>query len=313
MVLITLAGLVVWIYVTRSVGTMTTPDVTGRKIDQVDGYLSDRDISYRIIEKSSLQSPEGEIIRQVPPSGTRIKENRPIDLYVSQGPEYLRVPGLTGNSLLETRNRLMRNTGEDGSEGSGFSMGNIARVFSDEYPEGHVISQQPEEGEEAVQGSEIDLLVSKGQWPRRTDIPDVEGDLLSAARQTLEDNYLEAGNIRYTYRADSPPSVVLDQFPPSGRLVNRGQSISLTVNLSEPETDSSKLSYTSIRINPPLDIVPRPMKVVMNDQRGSRVVYEQDVKPGKQVEFLASVKGKAELMIYWDGEFYRYRTLEVTP
>jgi beta-lactam-binding protein with PASTA domain len=310
MVLVTLVMLTVWLYVTRSVGTTTVPDVTGRNIDQARPFLEEREVLYRVRRRSSIQSPEGEIIRQIPPPGTRVKENRPVDLYVSQGPKYVVVPDLAGRSLLEARNYLMRDSGGGDQQGN-LSLGTISRVFSEDEPEGNVVAQQPEGGEEAVQGSEIDLLVSKGPWPRRTTIPNVEGITLNEARVTLEEQFLEAGNLRYTYRADSPPSVVLDQFPPPGRLVKRGQSISLTVNLSEPEAPPNKTYYTTIRINPPLEITSKSMRVVMNDQRGARVVFDKTVKPGKQVDFLASVKGKAELMIYWDEDLYQYRTLEV--
>lgn len=310
MIILTLIMLLLWLYVTRGVGTTVVPDVEGRQLEEVKPFLAERDLGLRVHYKSSLQSPEGQIIRQIPSAGSRMKESRAVEVFVSKGAVKLSVPDLTGKSLLEARNFLMRQNRLEDSEASAFQLGSISRVYSETIPEDRVIAQEPVPSSKAVQGSEIDILLSMGPWPRRTIIPNLSGVALDKARSILEDHYLEAGNIRYTYRADSPASVVLKQFPPAGRLVNRNQAVTLTANLSEPDEKPAKSLYTYIRINPPLDVVEKKLRVVMKDRRGSRVVYDRMVPPGKSVEFLASVEGKAQLFLYWGGEFYRYRTLE---
>jgi len=310
MVIITLGILIIWIYLTRSVTTTTVPDVQDRIISEVKPYLNEREISFRVIRKSSLQSPEGEIIRQIPSPGVRIKENRTIDLYVSQGPRYVKVPDVRGKSLLEAKNFLVRSSGKNGR--SHLRLGNISRIYTGKQPKEHIILQQPRPQEDAVQGSEIDVLVSKGPWPKRTVVPNVKGKKLNEARAILRDEELTPGRVRHTYRTDSPPSVVLDQFPQSNRIVKRRQSVTLTVNLSEPEHKNERVRYAYIRITPPISVIPKPMRVMMSDQRGKRVVFDRKVKPGKRIQFLASVKGEARLVIYWDGKLHRIRTLEAT-
>lgn len=302
--------LLVWLYFTRGVSNTVVPELTGRQLEEVRTFVQDRDLRIRVHKKSSLESPEGEIIRQIPNAGALIKETRAIELYVSKGPEMLSVPNLVGESLLEARNFLRRNREMEGDENPSFYLGNISRVFSEHQPEDHIVAQQPRPDQRAVQGSEIDILLSKGSWPRRTTIPDLVGLNLDKARDVLRENHLNAGNIRYTYRSDSPATVVLEQFPPEGRIVQRRQSVTLTANLDEPDEPENRVVYSYVRINPPLDVLEGHLRVVMNDRRGSRVVFDDMVQPGETVQFLASVEGKAQLFLYWNGEFYQYRTLE---
>lgn len=309
---VVLGLLFLWLFLTRSVGTVEVPGVRGRMLDEVKPLLRERQLRYRVNWESSLQTPEGEILRQIPRAGSRIKENRALELYVSKGPEYVVVPDVTGKTLLAARNYLRRKTsGEDGKAGSLLTLGNIARVYLPNRPQGEIHLQNPSAGERVIRGSRIDVLVSKGSWPRRTVVPDLSGLKLDRARNVLQKNHLEAGNVNYVLREDSPPSVVLQQTPPPRRLVPRGKTVSLRVNLSSQNRKQNPLRYTIVRITPPLGLEPGHMKVRMNDYRGTRVVYDREVKPGERVQFMVSVKGAAELVIYWNDELYQFRQLEV--
>lgn len=303
-----------WLYLTRSVETVTVPNLVDQPIERVEPTLRERELAYRIHWEQSLKTPRGKILRQIPPPGAQMKENRTLELYVSEGPEYVLVPDIRGKTLLQARNELRRkSSGEEGKAGTVLTLGNMARVFSSRQPEEHIILQQPVPGTRVVRGSQVDVLVSKGSWPRRTVVPALHGQKLSRARESLKKNHLEVGNVHYILQEDSPPSVVLGQSPPAHRIVPRGQSVSLRLNLSEPERQSSPVRYTVIRISPPLSMTEGRLRVKVTDYRGTRVVYDETVAPGREVSFVTSVKGTAEVIIYWNEELYRIRTLEASP
>ncbi|MFB6344840.1 MAG: PASTA domain-containing protein [bacterium] len=307
---VVLLVLFTWLYFTRSVSTIEVPDVTGQSLPEARQRIRGLDLSIRVIRKNSMNTPENHVIRQIPQPGSRIKETRRVDLYVSQGPEYVTVPDLRGETLISAKNYLYRRSGTDEEVvGSLLNLGSISRVYSTSLSRDRILLQNPQPGLEVVRGSQVDLLVSKGHWPRRTIVPDVKGKNLKRARGLLKEKHLKVGNLSYQLETDKPASVILEQNPPSGRIVSRDQPISLTVNLSET-AEVAPRRYTFIRVTPPLSLEDGRLKVRLNDRRGSRIVYNEMVKPGKEVTFLVSVRGPAKLIIYWNGEIYRFRRLE---
>lgn len=307
---VVLLTLFAWVYVTRSVETVEIPNVTGRSVQKARLTLQEYDLGYRILERSSTRTPEDQVIRQVPQPGERIMETRTVELYVSKGPEMVEVPELIGQTLFSARNELNRlQAGASDSPGPLLNLGNIARVYRNGTEPDQIIQQNPSPGRTVVRGTQVDVLVSKGEWPRRTVIPDLTGRKVPEAESALRENHLEVGRTRYVLDAEKPPFVVLSQSPSSGQIVRRDRPVSLTVNLSK-EAQVAPRRYTFVRVTPPLSLEPKKLRVKLIDRRGERVVYDQEVEPGKKVEFLVSVRGDAQLIIYWNGEIHQFRRLE---
>ncbi|MFB6356420.1 MAG: PASTA domain-containing protein [bacterium] len=308
--IILLVVMMSWLYITRSVETITIPSVTEYQLKEARRILEERGIQYEVVEENSLKSPEGTIIQQIPQEGTRMKESRSLVLYVSQGPEYVTVPNLKDKSLLEVRNFLYRqNTSEGEKSSSVFGLGNIARVYSEDGAKNHVILQQPRKGEKVIRGTQIDVLISRGKWPRKKIVPAVEGHPLNVARKAIKQAGFTVGPIRYRRNPDSGPRQVLKQFPTPGIVVEKGRPVSLTVNIEQPEQEEKPVKYTYVQIHPPLDVVDGRLKVEMKDRRGRRLILDRVVSPGKKVETFVSIQGKARLYIYWNGEMHKIRSL----
>ncbi|HEV3472440.1 MAG TPA: Stk1 family PASTA domain-containing Ser/Thr kinase [Actinomycetota bacterium] len=94
-------------------------------------------------------------------------------------------------------------------------------------PEGEVVREDPEAGDEAEEGSTVRLFVSGG--PRQVTVPNVIGQSLEEATQTLEDEDLRVGDITYQAAEDAEPGEVLDQFPDAGEEVDVRRAIDLVV------------------------------------------------------------------------------------
>ncbi len=300
--------LVFWLYITRAVSTVEVPEVMGRQLQEAEEILARSGLSMRVEWESSMQTPEGEIMNQVPGPGTEIKENRPLTVYASRGPEYLEVPDLEGQSVSEAQNFLQRLSAE--RETVGLGLGNITRVHSEELPADHIIRQFPPPELEVVAGSQVNVLVSRGNWPRRLPVPDFRGLSEEEARNKLEAVELQVGQVRHIREEEMSPGVVLDQSPPPNVLVPTRQPVLLTVNLGEEERFEAT-RYTTLKINPPLEVVPGRLKVELTDRSGRRVIFEEEVPPGEKVEVFTGVTGSGRVAIYWNGELIRYRELEV--
>lgn len=308
----TLCLFLIWLYLTRSVGAVRVPSVDGKSLQEARRILRARDIAFEVTEKSSMKTEDGIVIRQVPRGGSMMKESRSLELVVSTGAEYVEVPDVTGRALLAARNALFRESGDEEDEvGSLLTLGNIARVYSETQPENHIVLQQPHADRRVLRGSRIDLLVSKGEWPRRTVVPNVHGRSLERAKHILARNHLSLRDVEYRRAVDEPPAVVLSQSPPPNRIVPRDRSVTLTVNL-EAAREVQRRRQTLVRINPPLSVRPGRMRVVRKDQRGTAEVYSDTVPPGRTVQFVTSVDGSAELTIYWNDEIVGFRHLEAS-
>lgn len=299
-----------WVYLTRSVGTVRVPSVTDESLPSARSILDHHGLGYEVVRTTSMKTPEGEVIRQVPPGGTRMKENRTVELYVSQGAEYVTVPDLQGQTPRSAKNLLYRRSGgREERVGPLLTVGSIARVHSEKQPEGEIFLQQPSAGQRVLRGSRVELLVSKGAWPRRTVVPELRGMTLDVAKRILSRGELSLNQVQYRRDPDEPSSVVLAQSPPSGRIVLRDRSVNLTVNL-ERARSGQQLRHTMVRITPPLSVTSGRMRVIRQDLRGTREVFGDTVPPGKPVEFLTSVKGDGELTIYWNDRVLGFRQLE---
>ena len=127
------------------------------------------------------------------------------------------VPTVTGERLGQAREILDRRKLE---------VGKITRQASEDTPRNVVLEQTPPPGEQADQGSGIDLVVSSG--PPRVDVPDVVGQRLPDARSEIEGADLEVDTV-YA-ESDAPRNEVLGTDPEAGESVVEGSTVTLTLS-----------------------------------------------------------------------------------
>ncbi len=309
--LVILSLLFYWLYLTRPVETYRIPEFIGSRKAAALEQLREDGVRYEIEWQSSLKTAEGTVLGQRPAPGERIKINRTVKLQVSRGAEKVRVPDLTGRSLMEVENQLISRTGAERPAGPLLNIGNIVRIYSEAVESGRVVAQDPEPGVAIHQGSRIDLLISRGSWPKTLVMPDLRGLSVARASEIISRRSLKSGDHRHVLETAEPPSVVLQQDPAPGLVVNSGQAVALTVNLSDTRPAVSRRKYTLVNFNPPPVVISGHLKVRLIDQRGERTVFDESVLPGEKVEFLIEYTGKSRLMFYWNEQLYRIRELEL--
>lgn len=135
--------------------SVTLADYVGRDINEVKELLASQ--NFKSIEENEEFSdmPEGRIISQRPSEYSEvIPDETDLIFVVSKGPELQSVIDLTGQYNEKTLN--------DYAKSSGFNIRIIKDEYSEEVPEGFVISQDPVAGTKLEPGSSIDIVLSKG-------------------------------------------------------------------------------------------------------------------------------------------------------
>ncbi|CAM5405319.1 non-specific serine/threonine protein kinase OS=Streptomyces tendae OX=1932 GN=pknB PE=4 SV=1 [Streptomyces tendae] len=160
----------------------------------------------------------GKVISTDPGVGDRIRKNDSVSLTVSDGPDTVKLPDVSGYKLDKARTLL---------EDEGLEPGMVTRAFSDEVAKGFVISTKPRSGTTVRAGSAVALVVSKGS---PIDVPDVTGDDLDEARAELEGAGLKVKVADGQVNSEYDSGQVARQTPEPGGRAAEGDTVTLTVS-----------------------------------------------------------------------------------
>jgi len=128
--------------------------------------------------------PEGSVVEQSPPGGSRQPEGTVVRLVVSKGPkpQMVSVPKLVGLTLGQAQQQLAA---------ARLEVGNISYKRSEEYFPDTVMEQDPPGGSSLLQGSKVNLVVSQGPGPARKEavitVPPTPDDKPHDIRIIVED------------------------------------------------------------------------------------------------------------------------------
>jgi len=163
-------------------------------------------------------------IRTVPPEGTEVTKGTRVRLLVSQGPEQVTVPDVTGLTRESAEARLR----DEDLEVS------VEEQESD-VAEGDVISQNPAAGTRVSRGDRVTIVVSTGK--PQADVPDVVGMSPERAASRLSSAGLSAVRQERTVTDPDQDGVVIEQRPGAGTQVDEGSQVVIVVGvLKESDT-----------------------------------------------------------------------------
>jgi eukaryotic-like serine/threonine-protein kinase len=168
---------------------------------------------------------KGIAIRTVPKEGSEVTKGTRVRVLVSQGPEQVAVPDVTGLSQDSAEARL-RN--------AHLAVG-VEETESEDVPEGDVISQDPGAGTELPRGSTVTITVSKGT--PQVSVPDVVGMKEARATQTLSRAGLTPVRQEREVTDPTQDGVVVDERPGSGAEVDKGSQVVIVVGVLK-QTDT---------------------------------------------------------------------------
>ncbi len=181
--------------------------------------------------------PEGKIMTQMPPPGTKVRRGWSIRVAQSLGPQRVTIPDVTGGSERIAELNIRRR---------GLSLGSVAHVNLPDAPLDQVISQSPPPNASGVSAPKINLLVSDGAEPPTYVMPNLTGQPLGSAMLALQDAGVKAGKISVlrpplpgepqaapvapsAVSEPSAASMIVTQTPAPGQKITAGSAVNFEV------------------------------------------------------------------------------------
>ena len=207
--------------------SVTVPDLTGIKVEELEKFLNDHDLRYAVNDSSySEEHPPLAVLRQFPKAGSKVKLNRVI--YVSLNrvtPPTMPVPDLVDRSLINAEVVLKSNE---------LKRGRIiyeASQFQNLVLEMRMNGQPILAGTRIAKGSTIDLVVGDGNGPADFTIGNLIGDSYERALFKLRGWNLHLGNVQIPEGVDTTgiEPIVFKQFPLAGDSVRVGDPVDIWI------------------------------------------------------------------------------------
>ena len=232
-------GLTIGISNARRPKEVAIPNLVGKTVDEAKQILTENKLNY--VEDSSEYNttyPAGQIISQTPNfvDGRKIKQNTDVKVVVSLGTETTTVPKLKG---------LTKDEAEDAAKSSKIKLEFVDEI-SKTVEAGVIIKQEKDEGETVNAGDTVKVYVSIGTGIKQVAVVSVLYKDEETAKQTLQDLGLTV-NVEYGEDKTRGNGVVLKQNIESGKTVDEGSTITITVNkLAELKTGTVTINVKSI-------------------------------------------------------------------
>ena len=275
--------------------TVDVPNVVGKQVSVAKNILEDKHLRVSTSEVTNPDVPAGQVISQTPGAGEKVKEQRTIHLVVSKGVGDITVPDLSGLTVEQARQRL---------KDVGLVVGKVTQQSVDNKPDGVIIAQSPSGDSKVSKGTTIDLVVNKAK-AKKIQMPNVIGMTLKDARDTLSNAHLGVNQVAGSVEEKS---IVTEQSIKAGDEIDEGSTVNLTTEYKDDKKKSDKKSDSSsnkttgtVDITVPAGSKNQELKIVVKDDEGSAVIYDDTNKPGDRIVKKVSGVGNVRIEVYLNG------------
>jgi len=213
------------------------PDLSNMTEAGAKAALNKLRLGVNVQKGSSDDTPEGQVYDQSPAAGVKADVHTQVTIYISTGKETFKLDDVTGMDYNQAQSQL---------ENDGLKV-SLEFEYSDSVDKDNVIKTSPEAGSQVAEGDTITIVASKGKETKYVTVPYVIGYDLDTAISMIKDAGLTYNGKSSDYSDSYDEGEVMDQSIGSGKSVEEGTSITLTVSLG-----SKVSSYTaSISIESP--------------------------------------------------------------
>ena len=204
--------------VTGNGGDLNTPNVVGQSYADAQSTLTAQGLRVgTVTDEFSATQAKGTIVSQQPPAGILAGKGQRVDLVISEGIEYVQVPGgLVG---------LSENDAKTALAAAHLKVGRVIQMNS-AVPAGQVLTTDPVEGSTVAAGSKVTITVSNSH----VKVPDVTGQDEATATALLQQagfTVVVKPAAVYTKQQDG---LIVSQTPVGGTYVNSGSTITIYVD-----------------------------------------------------------------------------------
>lgn len=217
------------------------PDIKGMTEEEATKELEK--LGLEVVEVKEAKDPDakpGTVVKTDPKIGSEVDEGSDVIIYITEPAEVVVVSDYVGRDYDDMKSTINK---------VGYKEVNVSKAESDE-PEGTIISQNPEAGEEVpVEETVLELTVSAG-----TSTFELE-DLSGYDENALDDYEREMGiNITVSseeYSESVPKGNVISQSPSAGSDIEEGDTVKVVVSKGpeekeepEPEPEAKAIPFT---------------------------------------------------------------------
>jgi eukaryotic-like serine/threonine-protein kinase len=208
-----------------------------RNLPQADARdrLQKADLRVTVKRRASREIDAGRAITTDPPPETEVDCQESVTLIVSRGENVVDLPSVLGLSQEAARSQL---------ENLGLIV-NVDITDSDE-PAGTVIDQDPVAGTDVGRNDRVTIIVSNGAGT--VIVPSVLGQPRDTAADILRSRGLSVDVVEQDTENESDDGRVLDQAPPSGTRLRRGDLVTIYIGnfvAPEPTTTTTTTAPTT--------------------------------------------------------------------
>jgi beta-lactam-binding protein with PASTA domain len=179
--------------------------------------------------------PEGKIMTQLPPPGTKVRRGWQLRVAQSLGPQRVAIPDVTKESERAAEWNIRRR---------GLDVASTAEMQLPGTPADQVLAQSPPANASQVSAPRNSLLVTVAADPPAYVMPSFVGQPLGSASRTLQDAGFKLGNVNMASANATPPSaspvptvppqptpasIIVAQTPPAGQKILAGAVVNFEV------------------------------------------------------------------------------------
>ncbi len=257
------------------------PRVQGLSVSEARDKISASDMVPEVIYEYSSAVDADYVISQSPEAGERGRRNKTVSITVSLGGQPLTWPDVIGWDADAALNYL---------SDAGFPKVKEEPSYDESKPINSVLAQSPEAGEVSP-GAEVSITVNTAP----VTVPMLNGKTRQQALDILQTLYLKP-EVIMGYTTDDISDIVIMQYPASGQLLNRGETVRIMVSVAPPVTYMAsymmKVPYeTHVRI------------VLVTTSGKDTTVFSEDCEAERKVylELESDEGGEHEVRVYYDN------------
>jgi len=278
---------------------VVVPQLTGKEVVHVLELLTDLGLDTKVKgSEYNEDMPRNFVVSQDPAPGSEIKKGRDVRIVISKGARTVVLPNLADMGASRARILLEKND---------LQQGRLAYVYDSTHPKEDVLAQYPQSGSIGLRGDRVDLLVSAGPAPRIMPMVDISGMVLHQAIAAIESHHLTTGAIQTIQNVNIANDTVIDQNPAGGYPVAMGQPIDMTVNRHQygAIASSRRDDAALFRHRTAEGFLKQHLRVNINRASGGTEIFNDFVKPGKEIWLVVPKTEPSTLLLYVDEELVK--------
>ncbi|MCX7641211.1 MAG: PASTA domain-containing protein [Elusimicrobiales bacterium] len=279
---------------------VVVPFIIGKSPSAALEELSKLNLAMQVIGKEFDSSvPVGTILRQKPQPGIKVREGRIIKVVISQGGEAVFVPNVVGiplrNAELYIRQRQL-------------ILGQVTERYSNRFPKGVVISQEPDSDVQVEKNTYVNLLVSAGSPPQGVLLmPDFRQKNISDFYRWVEDNKGIKYKIERDLNSIFPRDIIIDQKPDVDSVISDNEQVIITVS-DNSNQDNKNIFIISHQV--PKTGSSKNVRIVAFTTSGEKEIFNGIKEPGSRIELSVPKESVKKIRIYVNGTLVEEKRVE---